>query len=64
LWVRGQSRRGAAPTANSLAEILGVPRLAAALETASQYRTFDLESVRSILAYAWLDEAAAGRDSR
>ena len=80
-----------------LAETVGVPRLAAALETASQYRTFDLESVRSILAmatpeerpspaglgeryldrwpltpvpavasvaYAWLDEAAAGRDSQ
>jgi len=80
-----------------LAETVGVRRLAAALETALQYRTFDLESVRSIVAmavpaenlstavldpshldrwpetpvaqvaagaYAWLDEAAVGRDSR
>jgi len=80
-----------------LAETVGVRRLAAVLDTASRYRTFDLESVRSILAmavpgedpsptsldqrhldrwpktpvpqvapgaYAWLDEAAAGRDSR
>ncbi|MEW6048725.1 MAG: IS21 family transposase [Bacillota bacterium] len=35
-----------------LAETVGVRRLAAALETASRYRTFDLESVRSILAMA------------
>ncbi len=80
-----------------LAETAGVKGLAAALETASRYRTFDLESVRSILAiaapeedsppagltqrcldrwprtpvpavaseaYAWLDEAAAGRNGR
>ncbi len=33
-----------------LAETVGVKGLAAALETASRYRTFDPESVRSILA--------------
>jgi hypothetical protein len=33
-----------------LAETVGVRRLAAAFETASRYRTYDLESVRSILA--------------
>ena len=80
-----------------LAETVGVRRLATALEAASGYRAFDLESVRSILAmtdpgeellpkgldqrhlgrwpetavaevaagaYAWLDEAAVGRDGR
>lgn len=35
-----------------LAEAVGVRRLAAGLETALQYRTFDLESVRTILAMA------------
>jgi len=49
-----------------LAETVGVRRLAAALDTASRYRTFDLESVRSILAMAvpGEDPSPAGLDQR
>ena len=49
-----------------LAETVGVRRLAAALETASRYRTFDLESVRSILAMAvpGEDPSPTGLDRR